>query len=63
MNAYARGNVASAIRNLSQIRRMAQDAREFKLMTYFKAIDAAAEFAIQDLENAVVLDGMTEAAE
>ena len=63
MNAYARGNVASAIRNLSQIRRMAQDARECKLRTYRKAIDAAAEFAIQDLENAVVLDGMTEAAE
>lgn len=61
MNAFARGNVASAIRQLSNIRRMAQDAREFRLQTYFKAIDTAASFAIQDLENAVVLDDMTEA--
>lgn len=63
MNAFARGNVASAIRNLSRIRRMAQEAREHGLSTYFKAIDSAAEYAIQDLENAVALDDMTEAAQ
>lgn len=60
MNAYARGNVSAAIKSLSKIRRMAQDAREHQLLTFFKAIDFEAESAIKDLENAVALDEMTD---
>lgn len=61
MNAMARGNVAAAIRGLANIRRMAQESREHQLLSYLKAIDTAAEHAIQDLENAVALDDVTEA--
>jgi hypothetical protein len=60
MNAFARGNVSAAIKSLSRIRKMAAEAREHGLTTYFRAIDVEAEYAIKDLENAMVLDGMTD---
>lgn len=66
MNAFARGNVANATRTLTRLRSLIERCRKTRgeaAGVYFGLIDEDLVTAIEDLERAVMLDEMTEAAE